>query len=389
MSHWRSEAVTQLSQTTGYAEAALDRSLMNLFEYMSEAWLMRWLDFSALVGRELTGPRLVGVVAAGNLPGTAIPSMVQALLLRSTCLVKSSSAEPHLMPLYASSVAYESPELAQAMAVMSWPREDRASTEAFLNASDALIAYGSDTTLDALRRDSPQDRPFIGYGHRLSFSVIGRPALTKERSGLTARLAARDIALFDQQGCLSPQALYVQRGGEVPPAQFGELLAEELERVQSEMPRRPLSAAEAAAIHQFRGEFELRSLSSRGTRLWRSEGGTEWTVVVDPDMALKPCPLNRTAVLHPFRRLEEVAAAVAGWKGRLISCGWALGPHQERTLPELLAGLGLSRFHPLGQAQIPGGSEILFHDGVNPLEVLSGGGNRGPYLSLGYGRGEE
>jgi hypothetical protein len=366
----RREAAQLLAATTGYARRTLDRSLRHLFVTLTEEGLREWLLNSAREGRGLVGPPLIGVIAAGNLPGTAIPSLIQTLLLRSACIVKSSSAEPCLMPLYVRSLASRSPELAQAMAIMTWPREDVASTAALLQTAGALIAYGSDATLTELRNRFPESRPFIGYGHRLSFSVIGERALTWRRAKASARSTALDLAMFDQQGCLSPQAMYVERGGQVSPSAFGSLLADELERLQTRLPRRKLSPEESSAIHQFRAEFEMRSLARRGSKLWQSEEGTAWTVALEPSLALEPCPLNRTALLYPFDKIDEIGMSLSPWRGHLISCGMAVSARQQAALRSSLYALGVTRFCNLGEAQFPTAEEILLHDGVNPLRIL-------------------
>ena len=41
----------------------------------------------------------------------------------------------------------------------------------------------------------------------------------------TAHKAAYDVALYDQQGCLSPQLVYVEEGGAVTPKELAALLA--------------------------------------------------------------------------------------------------------------------------------------------------------------------
>ena len=44
------------------------------------------------------------------------------------------------------------------------------------------------------------------------------------------------MTAWNQQGCLSPHVIYVEHGGTVPPEQFAELLAEELERRRKRNP---------------------------------------------------------------------------------------------------------------------------------------------------------
>ena len=90
--------------------------------------------------------------------------------------------------------------------------------------ADIVIASGSDESLTAIHRHV-RGR-FIGYGHKVSFSVIGKEALAQSQQ--LARAAAYDVALFDQQGCLSPQLIYVEEGGVIRPKEFAALLAREL-----------------------------------------------------------------------------------------------------------------------------------------------------------------
>src|SRR5205085_2146383 len=111
----------------------------------------------------------------------------------------------------------------------------------------------------SLRGRLPLRVRFVPYGHRISFAAVGREALAGGAAAETAEGIARDLCVFDQQGCLSPQAIYVERGGATTPEEFADLLAAALEAARSRIPRRQLGPAEAAAIHQYRASVEMRS----------------------------------------------------------------------------------------------------------------------------------
>ncbi|HEU4754689.1 MAG TPA: acyl-CoA reductase, partial [Armatimonadota bacterium] len=308
------------------------------------------------------------VVASGNIPGAALPSVVQARLLKSPCIVRASSAEPVLLPLYARSLAEVSPLLGSSLAVTTWPGGDREREAALLAEVEALLAYGSDETLRSLRELLPVRARFVGYGHRISFSVIAREWLSSDRAAVAARLAARDLCLFDQQGCLSPQAIYLEHGGEVTPDGFAGLLAAELTRAEEEWPRRELDAAEAAAIHQYRASVEMRSLASPDASLWTSPGGTGWTVALVGGGALAPCCLNRTAVLQPLGDIAELPTLVGVQRPALMSVAIGAPRQRYQRLAGLLAQTGVTRIAPLGHAQLP--EDPLYHDGVNGMAAL-------------------
>ena len=91
---------------------------------------------------------------------------------------------------------------------------------------DVVVAFGDDATL---ARISAQVRPparLVAYGSRISAGYLTRDALENERVALdVARRAARDLVLYESEGCLSLHALFVERGANISPESFGELLA--------------------------------------------------------------------------------------------------------------------------------------------------------------------
>lgn len=374
----REEAVRRLVPVTGYPASVLDTSLRQMFAGMGEGELDGWLRAGGVTpealdglcgGVRVFGPALTVVVASGNIPGAALPSVVQALLLKSACLVKTASREPALLPFYARSLARHDPDLAAALVVTGWEGGQEELETALLAEAEALIAYGSDAALAALRARLPLRARFIPYGHRISFSAIAREWLTRERAVEAAGLAALDLATFDQQGCLSPQAVYLERGGEVSPEAFGELLAAELEAVARKLPRREVEAAEAAAIHQFRAQVEMRALLDPEVRLWASAGGTRWTVALVPETALEPCCLNRTALLKPLDDLRDLPHHLAEHRPSLISAGIGVGETRLPALAALFGEAGVTRVCRLGRAQQP--KSALYHDGVNAIAALT------------------
>jgi hypothetical protein len=368
----RTEAVVLLRAVTGYPEPLLDGYLRRLFQAMSRERLRQWLRVSAPSSEprvRAVGTRLTGVIGSGNIPGAALPSVVQALLLRSPCLVKTASAEPVLLPLYARTLQEVAPELAAGLVVTGWSGGDAELEVSLLERVEALAAYGSDATLADLRARLPLRTRFLPYGHRVSFAGVSREALTPEHLERTTRRAALDIALFDQQGCLSPQAIYVECGGLISPELFAEALAGALERLEYRLPRRPLFPDENAAIHQYRAEWEMRALSTPGAQLRQSATGTRWTVALDPEPRPGPCPLNRTAILRPLHDLEEMPGVLEASGLPLLSVTLASPTDRHRGLVRALAEVGVTRIAPLGRAQDP--TDLLFHDGLHGLAAMA------------------
>ena len=379
----RARAEHALTAATGYSRPMIVLAL---------DWVSRLLDgpaLTALLQREIGdpllldrlgprqgaagltrawGPGLTALVFSGNVPGVPALSLASALMLKSPCLAKAASGEPVFPALFAQALAQVDAELGRAIVALGWRGGDSAIEAALLQGADALVVYGGDSTLDSLRRRTPAATSFIGYGHKLSFAVIGHEALQAAQLGTTARLAARDVSMFDQQGCLSPHLLYVEGDSDAALA-FSRALAAELARFEAEVPRGRIGPGEAAAIQRLRGTYELRSVVEPGVAVWASAGSTAWTVLTDTDPRFEASCLNRTVRVKPLADLAALPGHVEGIGRWLQSVGVALPAGRLAPLAEALGALGVTRLCPLGRMAEP--SAEWHHDGrPNLLDLV-------------------
>ena len=315
------------------------------------------------------GPELTTTVFAGNVPGLPIVNTVYALLMKSAILGKSASEEPLFASLFAQSLAEIDPDLARCVAMVCWKGGDEEIEKLAFGASDAIIAYGGEKSVNEVRKRVPSGVRFIPYGHKLSFGVIGREALTLKRIQKTAIKAATDASVFDQQGCLSPHVFYTEEGGEVSPHEFCKFLAEAMEAFNRQIPRGRLSTDESAHINQLRGAYEFKGLKGDDVAIYYSNLGTDWTVIYEKDSTFVPSCLNRTIRVKPVTDVADVVRLVEPVKRYLQTMGAALS--QERLIPlaDKMGQLGMDRIAPLGKMTAP--SLLWRHDGrFNILDLL-------------------
>jgi hypothetical protein len=377
----RRAAEAWLPRITGYAPLTVRESLDHLFgglradplnrllrgEIGEPDALDRFIPRGAGAVRAL-GPKLTVLWASGNVPVASIPTIFHALLLKSPCLVKASTAEPLLPALVARSLAESAPWLAGAVAALSWPGDEEALGRAALRHADAVVAYGGADALAAARGWAPPEARFRACGPRVGFGVVGREQLFPEALEDLAARAARDVALFDQQGCMSPHLLYVEEGGAVPARELAARIAAALAGWESRAPRRPLDPAEAAAVHQLRAAHEMRAFADPETALFASPEGTAWSVLLDPEPAFRPSCLNRVLRVTPIADLARVPDLVAPFAAHLQTVVAALDAARLAALAERLASLGVTRIAPLGRAQEP--DLTAPHDGYPRLADL-------------------
>jgi hypothetical protein len=314
------------------------------------------------------GPSLTTHIFSGNVPGLPAISLIHALLVKSACLGKPASEEPVFPALFARSIAAVDAKLARAVAILPWPGGNHVVEQAAFRASQAVVASGSDEAIESIRGRVPPAVRFVGYGHKLSFAVIGREVLDPATADQLADRLAYDVSLFDQQGCVSAHLVYVERGGQITPQDFAERLAVAMAGFERSMSRGLLTVEEAAAIQQARTAAEFSELRDEAVRLFASEGGTAWTVIYQDDPAFVPSCLNRVVRVKAVTDLADVAGLVRPFSRHLQSVGTAVSRQRRERLAEALAPLGVCRICSIGEMPHP--SLAWHHDGGQNLLPL-------------------
>ena len=372
-----------LPQITGYAPEMVRRGLKEHLKTFRRDRLLRFLaqDFdNPLVldgfqpdragGRSRAyGPRLTTQFFAGNVPGLPAWNLLCAFLVKSASLGKSAAAEPLFPVLFAGTIAEEDPGLARCLAVLHWPGGQEDVEQAAFARSDAVTATAGLRATESLARRVPVGMPFVPYGHKVSVAVVGHEALALTRYAETAGRVARDVSQYDQQGCLSPHAVFVERGGAVEPRAFAAALAAEMDRYERSRPRAVLDLEERAAIAELRSRYEFRSYEEPGIQVIGSSRGDAWTVVFEerPER-FEPSPLNRVVRVHPVDGIEDVVGHLLPLRRYLQTAGVACAPERLDAWASRLGHCGADRICAVGQMPRPAAG--WHHDGLGSLAAL-------------------
>lgn len=378
-------ACTLIPRFTGYPEPAVRKGLAGYLGSFRAENLRRLLvdelgDPEVLdrfrprpAGTGLTraiGPGLVVHSFAGNVPGLPAQSLVAATLVKAASLGKVAADEPVFASLFLRSLAEVDPRLAECLAVTYWPGDE--SSAAFARA-DAVVAYGSEQTIQAIRAALAVDgvasteHRLIAYGHKLSFGVLTRERLSHADLPELAERAAYDVARYDQQGCLSPHLFYVEAGGAVGASEFAAALGEALARWSDLVPRGQVGAAERARVAEARRAAEFRAATRGGAVFGTARD--DWRVIADSDPAFEASCLNRTVWVKSLANLLSLPDLLAPVRRYLQTAGVAVDDARRDEVAELLAEVGIDRVCPLGQMGDP--PVTWHHDGrFNLLDFL-------------------
>ncbi len=325
---------TTLAQICRLSPAGLTAGLESLLGGLTGAPLRRLAAPAPCLPTPPAELPPVLAILAGNLPALGLQVLLPALVAGRPLLLKCPSAEPLFLPAFLAVLAEQAPPLGEAFTAITWPGGLDALEGPLLAAADPVVVYGSAETVASVARRA-QGRA-LAFGPRTSLAVVGREV----DPHAVAPGLARDVALFDQRGCLSVAAVYVEGDAEAVAAALAEALAREGQR----LPPGPALPAEAAAARQARETAEL-------ARPFCSPPGplAEGTVILDPDPRFRPSPGLRTVRVHPLTDLDELPGLLAPWRGQLQ--GAALAGESAEALAPALAALGVCRTTPPGYLQ--------------------------------------
>lgn len=381
---WRRKMEQLLPIVTGYDPEMVRLGLTGYLKSFRGPQLQRFLseDFSnpqildafqpAVKGgfAKAHGPDLLLHIWAGNVPGLPLWSLISGLLVKAGTIGKVPSAEPLMAGWFAKLIAEIDPRLGECLAVVWWKGSDEASERVWLEQADTIVAYGGNAALSAIRERVPITTRFLPHGHKIGFGMISRAALDTRKAGPLARLAAQDVMRWEQQGCYSPQMLFVERDGKVSPRDFAGLVAHELAGFAQTYPRRALSMADATGVARWRSAEELRAFAGDGSGLI-GDTGDSWSLAYsDQAEALAPSALNRTLKIVAVDGLDEVVALVAPARIFLQTAAIAAAPDGLFRLAGLLGQVGVTRITAFGAMAAP--EPGWHHDGrFNLLDLVT------------------
>jgi hypothetical protein len=291
-------------------------------------------------------PRLAVTILAGNVFTAALRAAAVPLLCGAPVVLKASSRGDVFPRLLKRALAEADAEVGPALEVVTFTGGPGPLQDALLAAADVVSVYGGDATVASVRARLPATTRVVPHGHGLGVAFVPAEAMRDEASARqVAHDLALDVAAFDQRGCLSPHAVWVEKGGAVEGLGLAHLLADHaLAALGRDLPRGTLPTEVGAAQVQWRGVA-----AARGTLLERDGHA----VSHEGDAALRLSPGWRNVAVHDAVDLDAFVAQVRPLGVHLKAIGVA-GPHPARlrvakALPAPLA----PRVSSVGQMQTP------------------------------------
>lgn len=261
------------------------------------------------------------VILPGNVIGPALCAGFAVAVTGGSAILKASSTERAVADIVARQFAAIGEPLAGAIKARYWPGGDVAAEAAAVADVDAVIAFGTDATIDAIRARVPADKRLVGYGTRYSLGLVTDGA----DLAAAAEAASFDVCVFDQAGCMSPQTIYVV-GDASRALRFANALDGAMRRTTVKLPRVRPSRDEAAAANDVLRRSYLTALEANSHGLspvlaGPDNGGCpDYVIVVEPQGPPRTYGFGRIVVVTPLemgrppvltQRFEQIGISAA------------------------------------------------------------------------------
>ncbi|MDD5628868.1 MAG: acyl-CoA reductase, partial [Elusimicrobia bacterium] len=294
----------------------------------------------------------------------AAGSLVEGLLTRNVNILKMSSAEGVFLPLLIESLREcdEDGVLPGCLAVVQFSQKQAGVIAEFKREADGIVVWGGESAVRGWRDGLPARTRLIVFGPKLSAAVVTRQGLRELGPRALAESLAEEASIWDQNACTAPQACYVQ--GEDSARRLLEELPEALDAAARALPPGEVDTDAAVEIRKLRGVAEVAEARGLGA-LRESARRLDWTVLLDRDLTLDPCPLHRTLRLVPFEKAADVAAQLADLRGYVQTVGLAAGGGESEALADAFSDAGVLRVVELGR--MAAGEVEDPHDGAQDL----------------------
>ena len=348
----RAARVERLRVTTGLSPEGIEWALEHCLERAPSPG-----ELARLLASVRPAPR-AHVILPGSVFVAAHRALALALCASPRVFVKPSRRDPALVE----ALHAQAPDLFELVRELAPERGDH------------VFAYGSDVTLEALRRELPADTVLHAHGSGFGVALVdlqAEPEPLAQRE--LARAIAVDTACFDQRGCLSPR--FVLALGEPPAVErFAELLARSLAELEQRIPLGRLEPSELADASWWRQSAACFGavLPAGSGAVSRRDASEPALLVSEGAAALDVPPAGRHLEVIALQKLEPALAGLRPWL-TTVGCSSAALEARVRTL---LAPLRVTRVGAMQQPAFDGPVDRRADPRGEPVAHASSSGPR-------------
>lgn len=249
-------------------------------------------------------------IAAGNLDVLPAYSILEGLLTGNINILKLPSADHGLSVFLLKKLTEYEPLLKKYIYVFDTPSSDLLTVQKLMDFANAIVIWGSDEAIGAVRRNAPVNTEIIEWGHKLSFCYIQDMAIP---DSLLVKLA-HHLFQTNELLCNSCQGIYVNTDQFEEAAAFGKRFAEILQKTEKDYTLPDFLQGKLTLEALTR---RLENLSHRGEIIYQNQRSS---VTCKRDFNLELSLLYANIWVKPMKQ-EKIEAALFHHKQHLQTAG--------------------------------------------------------------------
>lgn len=292
-------------------------------------------------------------IAAGNAEGLPFYSVLEGLMVGNINILKLPSGDDGLSVFLLKELVKIHPPLARYIIAFQISSADPGQIQSLGRMADAIVVWGKDEAVRAVRKMADPCTQIISWGHKVSFAYAA-PDISPEE----LRKLAGHICITNQLLCSSCQGIFVDTEDMDVVREFGIRFLGLLEEERKKYPPLPLEIRGKTGLELYNEELETLGT---GRKILRGKGVS---VTLADDRILEPSHMFCNVWVKPLPE-REILKVLKPYRGYLQTAGLLCHEKDYASLKRQLIRAGVVRITGSGgmSSMTAGGT----HDGEYPL----------------------
>jgi acyl-CoA reductase-like NAD-dependent aldehyde dehydrogenase len=272
-------------------------------------------------------------IAAGNVDALPVFSVIEGLLTGNINILKLPGSDDGLSIAILAELIKEEPLIADYVYVFDYPSEDIDSLKKMAEAADAIVVWGGDAAVSAVRSMAKPNTKIIEWGHKISFAYV-----SGERIPDASLIGvAQNICETQQLFCNSCQGIYLDTENLEEVVCFAERFLSILDEVSKSCPAQDDLYLQAQKTLQLYTE-RLEAVK-RNKRVFQTEN---CSVIAFDNHILEPSYMFGNCWVKPLPR-EKIIPVLRPYKNYLQTVALICEENRKSEFEGLLLKLGVVR----------------------------------------------
>jgi hypothetical protein len=316
------------------AEAINERLKNELGENYGKPRTLTYVHSNATAVQTITPLGVLFHITAGNVDGLPFVSLLDGLLTGNINIVKLPKEEGGITVSLLEELFKIEPVLKEYVYVFDYSSKDIYAMKKLAKVADAIVVWGGDEAVSAVRKLADPNTKIIEWGHKISFAYVTKEGANKSE----LEKLAFHICLTNQLFCSSCQGIFLDTHDMQDIYDFCEQFLPVFEKVCRENP----VALDATANIFIQAEVTLQNYHRQienkdpDIRVYRDQN---CSITAQPDSKLEPSIMYRNIWVKPLT--NENIIDLRPYKNYLQTAALICAEHEHPELSQKLIQAGL------------------------------------------------